>query len=533
MRDPGRRRRPAATRPRRSRSARRPRSARASCAEPSEALGGGSSIQSMTSGSRSSHSCQTCSPGRKSEVTSAPLSSSMATKRRLPLTRPGASSVPVETWMRGRPWASAFSSSLKRSASSGIDVPKIRSKRSTRSGRDDSSSRSRAPDRVAAAANRPGWVSASFIAPYPPMTSPATYVSARVLRDAEEVADDLRQLLGDVVPVAAAAGLVGVEAAVDGGHHDREARRGGVALDRGVAQPGGVVVGEAVQQVEHREVGARDGRCPALDPDLLLGRLRKHDGHRAADLEDVGEEVAGDERHAVSLQRLQVNGRDDRLALRHLLHRPRQLGAVRRRAGRARRRAARGRRPRRRGPARRGAAGRCRRSSGGVPMPITSASATPCSSSRRSANLRPPMEILSGLFFATETIAPVVALAGDQLVDEAAGRVPAAGDQLGADAVAVDRRGGQRRDRVLVEVAGHHDPGLRGAEVVELLADPVGEHAEVAGVEADGAQLRCPRSRRRPDGLEHVVGVDEQRGAACRARSPARGTRRPRCRGAA
>ena len=41
----------------------------------------------------------------------------------------------------------------------------------------------------------------------------------------------------------------------------------------------------------------------------------------------------------------------------------------------------------------------------------------------------------------------------DQLVDQAGGRRAGAGDQRGADAVAVHRRRGQRRDGVLVEVA--------------------------------------------------------------------------------
>ena len=62
----------------------------------------------------------------------------------------------------------------------------------------------------------------------------------------------------------------------------------------------------------------------------------------------------------------------------------------------------------------------------------------------------------------------VVALAGHELVDEAAGRVSRAGDELGADAVGVHGRGRQGGDRVLVEVARHDDPGLGGAEGVEL-----------------------------------------------------------------
>ena len=101
----------------------------------------------------------------------------------------------------------------------------------------------------------------------------------------------------------------------------------------------------------------------------------------------------------------------------------------------------------------------------------------------------------------------------DELVDEAGRRVAAAGDELGADAVAVDRRRGQRGDRELVEVAGHHDPGAGRAEGVELGAHLLGEHAEVAGVDADGAQLGAGHLDAEPDRLGDVVGVDQQRGA--------------------
>src|SRR4029077_20370741 len=80
-------------------------------------------------------------------------------------------------------------------------------------------------------------------------------------------------------------------------------------------------------------------------------------------------------------------------------------------------------------------------------------------------------------------------LARHQLVDEAAGRLPAAGDQPGAHAIRVDWRGRERRDRPLVEVGRDDHAGLRGTEVVELAAYLVCEHAEVAGVEPDRAEL--------------------------------------------
>ena len=185
-----------------------------------------------------------------------------------------------------------------------------------------------------------------------------------------------------------------------------------------------------------------------------------------------------------------VDGRDDRLAPRHLLDGDRAARPARRGGGRGRPPAARARRPRRRAPAAPAAAGRRRRRPARWPMPTTSASATPAAVRRRSAYLRPPTETLSTLFFATDTISPVAGLAGDQLVDEAAGRVAAAGDQLGADAVPVDRRRRQRRDRELVEVAGHDDPGPGRAQRVEL-------GAHLRGRAPRGRPSRCARRRAR------------------------------------
>ena len=98
----------------------------------------------------------------------------------------------------------------------------------------------------------------------------------------------------------------------------------------------------------------------------------------------------------------------------------------------------------------------------------------------------------------------------------------AAGDQRGADAVAVDRGRGQRGDGVLVEVGGDHDPGAGRAERVELVAHLLGEHAEVAAVEADRAELRAGDLDAEPDRLGDVVGVDEQRRALAERRRPGR-----------
>src|SRR5690606_30315333 len=81
-----------------------------------------------------------------------------------------------------------------------------------------------------------------------------------------------------------------------------------------------------------------------------------------------------------------------------------------------------------------------------------------------------------------------------------------------ADAVAVDRGGGQRGDRVLVQVGGDQDAGVEGAERVELLPDLLGGGGQVAGVDADRAQLVAGQVDRGVHGLGHVVGVDEEGG---------------------
>ncbi|CAM5641209.1 hypothetical protein STENM36S_05672 [Streptomyces tendae] len=102
--------------------------------------------------------------------------------------------------------------------------------------------------------------------------------------------------------------------------------------------------------------------------------------------------------------------------------------------------------------------------------------------------------------------------AGDQLVDHRGRRVPGAGHQLGADAVRVHGRRRQRGDGVLVQVRGDHDLRLGGPQLVELLAHPVGDQQQVAGVDAHRAQLGPGDLDGRTDGLGDVVGVDQQRG---------------------
>src|SRR2546430_1661397 len=113
----------------------------------------------------------------------------------------------------------------------------------------------------------------------------------------------------------------------------------------------------------------------------------------------------------------------------------------------------------------------------------------------------------------------------DQLVDQLGGRRAGTADHGGTGAVAVHRFGGERRDGVLVEVAGDDDLRLGGAERVEQLPGLRGEHGQVAGVQPDRAQFRAGDRDRVADALADVVRVDEQRGLLAQ-RGDLRGERR-------
>src|SRR5690606_21017177 len=85
----------------------------------------------------------------------------------------------------------------------------------------------------------------------------------------------------------------------------------------------------------------------------------------------------------------------------------------------------------------------------------------------------------------------------DELVDQVRGRRTGSGDHRRARPVDIDRRGSQRRDRVLVEVPGDHDPGVHRAERVEQLPRLLGQHREIPGVDPYGPQFG-PGDRDRP-----------------------------------
>ncbi|SCF64248.1 hypothetical protein GA0115256_108710 [Streptomyces sp. DconLS] len=91
--------------------------------------------------------------------------------------------------------------------------------------------------------------------------------------------------------------------------------------------------------------------------------------------------------------------------------------------------------------------------------------------------------------------------------------MPGAGDQLGAHPVRVHGGRGQRGDGVLVQVRGDHDPGPRRAQLVQLLADPVRDQEQIAGIDTYRAQLGPGHLHRRTDRLGDVVRVHQQRGA--------------------
>ena len=101
----------------------------------------------------------------------------------------------------------------------------------------------------------------------------------------------------------------------------------------------------------------------------------------------------------------------------------------------------------------------------------------------------------------------------DELVDQPGGRGAGSDHDGGPGAVRVDRRGGERRDRELVQVAADDDARAGRTERVELLAGVLGEVGQVAGVDADRTEFRAGRGDRVRDALRDVVGVDEQRRA--------------------
>ena len=169
------------------------------------------------------------------------------------------------------------------------------------------------------------------------------------------------------------------------------------------------------------------------------------------------------------------------------------------------RRAARGRRPRRRSPAPPAAAGRRRRRPGGRPMPITSASATPSASSRRSGPLAAAdAGLVRADFLATGTSGAAGRRSRGRPACRPAPRsgAPRAGDQRGADAVGVDRGGGQRGDGVLVQVGGDDDPGVAWRRARRAAARTSARRGSRSPESSRTApELRAGDLHRGPDGL--------------------------------
>jgi hypothetical protein len=65
---------------------------------------------------------------------------------------------------------------------------------------------------------------------------------------------------------------------------------------------------------------------------------------------------------------------------------------------------------------------------------------------------------------------------------------------------------------VLVEVTGHHDPGFRRTQGVQLGASLAGQHPQIPGVDPDRAQIGAGGGDRVGHAAADVVGVDEQGG---------------------
>ena len=100
-----------------------------------------------------------------------------------------------------------------------------------------------------------------------------------------------------------------------------------------------------------------------------------------------------------------------------------------------------------------------------------------------------------------------------ELVHQGGRGCPGPGHQGGAHPVAVDWGGGQRRDRVFVQVAGEHDPGVGRAELVEQRADVVGQHQQVATVDPHRTEVGARQLDRGPHRAVHVERIHQQRRA--------------------
>ena len=66
----------------------------------------------------------------------------------------------------------------------------------------------------------------------------------------ERLFDEIRQLLGNMFAPMRALRMVGVEAAAAVGHDDDERQPRDIAFDARAAHPDGVVVGEAMEEIE-------------------------------------------------------------------------------------------------------------------------------------------------------------------------------------------------------------------------------------------------------------------------------------------
>ena len=99
-----------------------------------------------------------------------------------------------------------------------------------------------------------------------------------------------------------------------------------------------------------------------------------------------------------------------------------------------------------------------------------------------------------------------------ELVHHRAGGSAGAGDQHGAHAIGINRRGLQSCQRILIQIIGNGNSGVRGAQSIQLIAHALGHCSQVTGIDAHTAQFRAGNLDGGLHGLLDVVGIDQQRG---------------------
>ena len=103
-------------------------------------------------------------------------------------------------------------------------------------------------------------------------------------------------------------------------------------------------------------------------------------------------------------------------------------------------------------------------------------------------------------------------LAFSQLVYHRTGRSARSGDEHGAHAIRIDRRGLQRSERILVQIVGNGDLRVGSAQRIQLVAHALRQRRQIAGIDAHAAQFGSGHFNSCLHGLFNVVRVNQQCG---------------------